>query len=562
MIFDKHKAVRRALLALLPWSGAVFAQQVQQQAPLPDFDGQPTFTISNRTEAMHNAITGAGRLSSFHDPGAHALHESDVRYNTTLRSAWRSSFASTVRYTDSPQFDPNYWSVQYLNWTVTDARRAFSFGDLFANMSQYSMNLGLKGAGAQYNFSDDQNYIRGVLGTFDGQWAYLLRNDRADEPMDRYAGGARLQRAGEKWRLGFNMSGVRDRTGDPRRGTVDAYYQSVPSLDWEYRGESYVLNGQHAYSHTDTLPVAATSRVSTGNANKIALRGAWGIVNFDGNLEHVTPNFMTLAGSATADRWHGYGRGDVRLGRLWALYGIYDYYRDNLYGQLGRTTDNETTEAGFRRLRAFDRQTLSLSFSLRQRMAVSSDAAVNRRSDRWRVGMADRYFNVIDLRANVESALDMNLAGTPSKGKQHLFNIAVSSRHDWQRWQIAPSIEYGYQDSLNLGAGNYDVSQYVRVSVIGYRGERDQLGVDIDHNSTLLRTANGDAMMNRMRVFWQTVPAWMRGGNVRFEFSNNNYVFDDISRNYNEALARVVFQWNLDLSPRRLPPQGFPKTGS
>lgn len=545
-IIDR-KSAARALLALLPCAEMALAQQPQVQ----DFGSQPTFTVTNRSELMHNKVTGSGNASSFYDPGSHALHESDIRYNSRINSAWNSSLATTIRYTDSRQFDPNYWSVQYLNWTMTDARRAISFGDLYANMSQYSMNLGLKGGGFQYNLSDDQNYVRGVLGTFDGQWAYLLRNDRSDEPMDRHAGGARMQRAGENWRLGLNLSHVRDRAADPRRGTSDVYYQSVPSLDWEYRGESYVLSGQHGYSHTEVHPLAAASRTSSGTADRVALRGAWGILNFDGNLEHVSPNFMTLAGSATADRWHGYGRGDVRLGRLWSLFGVYDYYRDNLNGQLARTTTNETVEAGFRRLRAFDRQTLSLSLSARQRLATSNDAAVNRRSDRWRAGMADRYFDVVDVRANVEGALDLNLAGATSKGKQHLFNVSASSRMEMKGWQVAPAVEVGYQDSLNLTAGNYDVSKYVRLSLIGVHGERDQLGLDIDHNSTLLRTPNGDAMLNRVRVYWQTIPAWMQGGNVRMELANNNYRFDDFTRNYNEALARVVFQWHLDFSPRR-----------
>ena len=278
----------RAVLA----SGGVAAQQPQLNAAT----GQPAqislesteYGANNRTEVMHHKVTGIGAASSFYDPGNHVLHESDVRYYSTTH-AWRSTLNATVRYTDSKQFDINYWSLQNFAWKVSDTRREFSAGDYFANMSQYSMNKSIKGVAYQQNLSDEQNYLRATWGSFDGQWAYLLRNDRVDEPMDRHGTGLRLQRAGETWRIGANFAYVKDRSDDRNRGTLDAYRQYVPAFDWEYRHPAFVLNGEHAYSNTTQSPLATDPINKSGLAHKVNLRASLGAVTIDGTLERVTP---------------------------------------------------------------------------------------------------------------------------------------------------------------------------------------------------------------------------------------------------------------------------------
>lgn len=503
------------------------------------------YGANNRTEVMHHKVTGIGAASSFYDPGNHVFHESEMRYNRTT-SAWRSTLNGTVRYTDSKQFDINYWSVQNFAWKVSDTRREFSAGDYFANMSQYSMSKSIKGVAYQQNLSDEQNYLRATWGSFDGQWAYLLRNDRADEPMDRYGTGLRLQRAGETWRFGANFAHVKDRSDDRNRGTLDAYKQYVPAFDWEYRHPVFVLNGEHAYSNTTRSPLASDPVSSSGLAHKANLRASLGAVTIDGTLERANTDFSSLAGSATSDRMHGYLKADARIANVWGVFGIYDRYYNNLDARLAFRTTNVSEEVGVRRLRAFGRRSLSMSVSLRRRLTETTDDSTDRRSDQVKLRVADRYFDIVDVRADFENVYDRNYKTTPSAARNHNFSLAVSSRHQYGKWQINPGIEYGVQDNQNLALNGFDVSQFTRLNVNASNGAGIQAGGSYDYNSTNVRTVNGDARLNRAMLFWQTAPAWLNGGTLRFESSDNIYKFEDSSRDYREQIARVVIQWALE----------------
>ena len=543
-----------AVTALVFSSNSLHAQQ-QAQLPLGDppatqFD-ERSLGMQNRTEAMTHKITGINKSASFYDPGSHLLHESQIRHITTLNTSWRSSFDATVRYTDSQQFDPNYWSVQSLAWKLNDTTRELNFGDYYANLSQYSLNKGIKGVAFQMNMGNDQNYVRAGWGTFDGQWAYLLRKDRVDEPMDRYGTGVRLQRAGENWRAGLNLAHIRDRVDDPKRGTADAYSQYIPAFDWEYREAAFVLTGEHAYSNTTLLPLAAATRTTSGTAHKLTLRSSVGIVNIDGNLERVQPDFLTLGGSATPDRQREYLKVDARIARLWGLYGSFDRTRDNLAERLTRTTHNLSEEIGLRRQRAFDRNTLSISTSLRRREIETSDSATLRTSNRFKVSVTDRFFDVADFRSEYEKILDRDYRTASQTNANYLFNFAISSRHQVGSWQLNPGIEYGVQDNQNRTLGGWDLTEYTRLAFFGNNERGSQFGVNYDRNITNLRTVGGDARLNRATAWWQTSPGWLNGGSLRFEVTDNLYKFEDSNRDYREQLGRMVVQWSLERASKK-----------
>ena len=160
--------------------------------------------------------------------------------------------------------------------------------------------------------------------------------------------------------------------------------------------------------------------------------------------------------------------------------------------------------------------------------------------------VADRFFDVVDVRADFENVYDRNYKTTPEASRNHNFSLAVSSRHQYGKWQINPGIEYGVQDNQNLALNGFDVTQFTRLNVNASNGAGSQAGGSYDYNSTNVRTINGDARLNRAMLFWQTAPAWLNGGTLRFETSDNIYKFEDSSRDYREQIARVVMQWALE----------------
>jgi hypothetical protein len=507
-------------------------------------------SVANRTEVMNHGIVGLGRLSSFYDPGTHILHESEIRYSSVVNGAWNSTLNSTIRYTDSLQFDPNYWSVQNLEWKFTDTKRTFNVGDYFANLSSYAMNKGIKGAAYQQNFQDDQNYLRVAYGTFDGQWAYLLpnSNDNLNEPMDRFGGGARYQFANEKWRIGTNLAHVRDLFGDKNRNLSTAYEQYVPALDWEYREQAFVLTGEHAYSNTNIEPWGMAGTRLSGSANKLALRASIESTNIDAQAERVTPDFMTLAGGATADRLRLYGKVETRIANVWSVFGILDRYNDNLGDRQRNTTYNTSIETGFKRLRAFGRRNMAVAVSYRYRSTENTDRSVKRDSDRVKLRFSDRYHEVVDLKADWERIIDRNHKVDPSSAQNNMYGFSINSRHEAGNWLIRPSFEFSAQENQNHSApmGGFDITKVTRMAIYGDRNDNSQIGVQWDRNLAYMRSVFSDSQLNRFNAYWQLQPAWLDNGSLKFELLNSQYIFSDSNRDYREKIARVVLQWNFE----------------
>ncbi len=543
-------APRMLLLLGAAIAPSAVAQPVGTNSDIPE----STLSVANRTEVMQHGITGLGKASSFYDPGNHVLHESEIKYATILNGAWNSNLNSTIRYTDSLQFDPNYWSIQNLEWKLTDTKRTFNFGDYFANLSSYSMNKGIKGAAYQQNFQNDQNYLRVAYGTFDGQWAYLMRNsnDSLNEPIDRFGGGGRLQFADEKWVFGFNLAHVRDRFGDPNRNAATAYQQYLPAFDWELRGESFVLNGEHAYSNTDIVPWGADATRLSGSANKASLRATLGDTNIDAQYERVTPDFMTLAGGATPDRLRLYGKAETRIANVWSVFGTVDRYNDNLGDRLANTTYNTSVEAGFKRLRAFDRRNMSIALSYRWRNTENTDRSVKRDSDRVKLRVADRYYDVVDLKADWERVIDRNHQVQPSSAANNMYGFSVNSRHEFGKWLVKPTLEFTTQENQNLTAalGGNDVTKVTRMAITADHADSSQVGVSWDRNLAYMRSVFSDSQLNRFNAYWQTKPSWLDNGLIKLEVSNNQYTFSDNSRDYREQLVRCILQWNFEKQSR------------
>ena len=281
---------------------------------------------------------------------------------------------------------------------------------------------------------------------------------------------------------------------------------------------------------------------------KVALRATLGAIGINGHVERVQPNFLTLGGSATPDRQRVYLKADARIRRLWMIFGAYDSYRDNLGMTRTRTTYNVTEEIGLRRMRAFGRNSLNISASVRKRNVTSSDNSVENTSNRVKLGVTDRFFEVVDARGEVEKIVDRNYRSTDSPAPNYLYSVGIASRHEWGKWHVNPSVDYGRQENRNLALSGFDVTEFVRLNIFGNDDRNSQLGLNHEFNTTNVRTPSGDARLNRTQLWWQIAPGWLNGGSVRFEVNNNVFKFEDSTRDYRERIGKVVFQWNLERS--------------
>lgn len=514
----------------------------------------PTFRMDNRTELLNFSVSGPGAAQSFYDTKARIYHESDLSVSGFKFGIWDGTLSSTVRYTDSTQYDPDYWSLQKMEVQLKDAKTRIDLGDLFANLSPYSMMKGIKGAGVQHNLSDDRNYIRAAYGSFDGQWAYLLRSARPDEPMDRHGGGIRLQRSDGILTWGANLARVTDQGTDPRRGTSSVYAQFLPALDWEYRSAGMVVSGEHAYSGTDVTAPAGTVDHRQGTANRLNFRGAFRTVSVDANVEQVTPNFLTLGGGATTDRQRLFTRADWRMDRVWRFFGSYDYYHNSLDRQLATRTYNEIYEAGVTRSRLLDRKAASLTVSARSRFLWTDDASSTSHSDRIRLKYRDRFLNdALDFGAEYERMLNMDQRGTAlTHLGNNLYNLSFGYRGEINKaWGLRTNLDLGKSEVQNSTTAGYDVMDTARLSVVASHPDSTEIGASYDLGNNSITVVNSSSRQNRAMVYWSQRPPLLNGGSVRAEGSINDYQFDDLTRNYREQLLRLVVNWNLEKKPTK-----------
>ena len=510
--------------------------------------------IQNRTELLNYDISGPGKAQSFYDPHAHLYHESDVQVSNFKLLGWDGSLASTVRYADSQQYDPDRFSLQKFEFNLKDAHNRVDVGDLFANLSPYSMMKGIKGVGIQHNLGDDRNYVRAAYGSFDSQWAYLLSDSRPDEPMGRNGGGVRLQRNQGNLTWGANLATVADRADDPNRRTLDAYRQVLPALDWEYRTAGMVLSGEHAYSDTDNIPSSSVAHTLYGSANRVSFRGAYRAFSLDGNVEQVTPNFVTLGGGSTPDRMRLYARADWRMDRLWRLFGTYDRFYNSLDHQLVTRTTNEIMEAGVTRQRLFDRRTASLTVSGRTRDLLTDDSSSTSHSERIRLKYKDRFFHdVLDFGADYEHMLNKDQSTTSTTHlANNLYNLSLGymGKVD-MTWDLRTNLDIGKSEVQNPTTGGFDVSDTTRLTFVANHPDSTELGVSYDLGDNNVTIVGSNSSQNRAMIYWSRRPQLLKGGSVRIEASENDYRFADVTRNYTEKLMRVVLNWNLDKTPKQ-----------
>lgn len=521
-------------------------------APTCAAETETALRLYNRTEFLVQSVTGAGKAQSFYDPGNHVFHETDILATHGLGTNWNSLLNATVRYTDSRQYDPDNLSLQRFQWQVSDAQTQINVGDYFAVFSPYAMTKGIKGLAVQRNFSDDQNYVRATYGTFDGQWSYLFRSPE-NEPMDRVGGGLRVQQAGENWRVGANLVQASDRFGDPNRRTFDAYRQVLPAVDWEWRSGGWLVTGDHAYSDTTISRFGGSRSEISGTANRVAFRSSIRTFNFDGLVERVDPRFVTLGGGATPDRMRFMLRGDWRMGALWRLNGMADYYYNNLDGQLVTTTTVSGLDIGATRRRLFERNNASLSVGVKTRGVRSQDNTTDTRTDRLKLRYKDRYLeDVLDFAIGGEKTLqDERKGSAPGETASYLYDVSFGVRTNVSKnWLLRGNLDVGRMENQNPTTGGFDAMNTIRLALTAEGNAGTQFGASVDYGNNRLTIANASSRVDRYMLFWQTQPSWTGGGLLRAELANNNYQFDDASKNFRENLVRMVLNWNLEFVRR------------
>ncbi|MGB3082199.1 MAG: hypothetical protein WBB86_04330, partial [Candidatus Omnitrophota bacterium] len=397
---------------------------------------------------------------------------------------------------------------------------------------------------------DDQNYIRTTFGTFDGQWAYLFEDwfggEVQNEPMDLYGGGVRVQKAGDNYRIGINSTFVGHDGTDSKRTTGTAYLQWVEALDWEYRIKKFKFTGDHAISFTTAKPVANDDTHMQGQAHNIKFRGKALDCNWDGKFEMVDPDFSTLAGSATPDRIRYYGKVSKKFGKKWKAHLIANYYYDriNRRSELAARTTNRTLEAGINHYKAFNRKYMKISARYRRNDSKEEHNDSNNSSNRIKVSLSDKVFDLLKYGFNFESVLQTNDVNSTFK-RDYLYSLKFSATQKIKELTLGPSLFLGHRTSDNLTAGGHDKVNTLRLLLDGNFLE-NRFGGSMAFIDTNI--SNGvDSISGIWDVFFERTFKKLNNAVFKIEFKVNDYgfSFDVPDSDYRET--RLIASFNMKI---------------
>ena len=490
----------------------------------------------------HHRVTGPGRDASFLEPGSHWLHDLELDLKRSVNENWTTEFSSLVRATDSRRHDPQNWSLQRLQLIAYDEMNHVSLGDYYATLSQYTFNRSIKGVGYQRTLTDS-SYLRLVGGSMHSRWNHLV--DRVeDEPMDRNAMGLRYQMAGDAYRLGFNLASGRDRKNDPTRTFEDAYRQVLPGVDWEYRLQSgFRFSGEHAYAWTKKEDINQTEETLKGSANRLNADGSLGALRLRGRAERVGSDFYTMAGGAAVDRLRYYARGDYRLTPVWSSFVAYDWSQNNLSGHLADTTTTRVPEVGVSARGLFDRRSLTMTTSYRQRV-VSVDSDPNSRavSDRVFLSVGDR-FGEVSLRGEVEAILNSRKEVDRQSNDDYLYRIIADSRFVLAdgRYDLRPYLSLERQEIEDPTSGKMVRTNGARLDLRLLAPKNIDYTAMFEVRDVSNNIPNGeDTRLKRYGIGVDSRPDFMSGGSLRAEAGYADYRFGDADKNYRERYIRLI----------------------
>ena len=512
--------------------------------PASAAEAAKNWSLDNLTSLRFSQVTGPGRGTSFYKNGTFVNHEPELGLRRDWGQGWKSKIESRLRFTNDELSDQRDFSVETLSAEVKNGNNIISGGDYFAVASQYSMNQLIKGIAWERKLPGKDDYFRVMAGSFDNQWEQVFTLT-PNEPVDRFGGGARLQRSGDKWRWGLNYAVVDDDETDPNRLRAAVYDQHISALDWEYRWKKTSLRAEHAAAFTQKEDVVLEKTNDRGHANRLRLTTTLWKTRIRASAENVSSQFLSLAGSATKDRRRYNVRTSRRFGRKWSANSSFNLSHNDLAGSSAKTrTTNTTYDIGLTRKKIYGRRNLQVGGTVRRKQTDTHDNSRERTTDRFRLKVSDRLTRKIRGSFVIEPTLDLD-RNRNIQQETFLYELRVSSRHKlWKKWTLRSQLGGRRREVENLTTMGDDIAYGInmRTSLSAPGGTR--MGVDFNFNRMDLFNGR-DSRTSRSRLFYEVKPKWMKGGDLIADYSMNHYAYTNARGEYVENLVKLTGRWKL-----------------
>lgn len=389
-----------------------------------------------------NDVSGSGDDQSSLTEGSNALEVLTVNGKGDFGDFdYRYSLGGKA--TDDPRKDVQKYSLTRLQGRLSNQIHTLTLGDTFESFSQYSLSSAVKGA--SYRYANKQNMAPDVT------LLYGLAYPRWDnfwglDAVQRDVLGARVQ---QQVNDEFWIAGSYVKTNDDERVAGSSLYDTdIFSIDWEYLPiPGLTISGESAFSDSEESVTETAAKIDhNGSAHHLEAIGDGGPSRVVLDYERVSPDFLTLMGSATPDRekakatWrYKYSKTiTMNFGMLW--------YRDNLDGDLTERTDHYRPEIGLSVKRFLSRRYAVADVTYKYDHATGATDSKNHFLNfgyRDRFGLWDSDTNLGIILYDTDNSRDSD---------DFTYNTTLSTRQTVGKFVLKPSLRLGgwtLEDDLN-----------------------------------------------------------------------------------------------------------------
>ncbi len=512
---------------------------------------RPVFSgtiVRSRSEVQMNDITGPGKRNSYYEDGVRFLSELTIYSQGELINGLDYNLSTKGRYTDSKIIDRENESLEEFKFWVGSDRFETTIGDYFVNFSQYSMTRTIKGLSLVFKQNEDRKglSLEVMGGTFDDQWEYLFY-DAKGEPMDRYVGGFKLQyKKNDNNKIALNYAHVWDDENDHNRSGENAYKQHLVSINGATLLKGFYISAETAYSGYRRYIGSNRDSVEMAFASKLNVRRDIGYnTDWRGEFEYVDPDFLSLGGSYTPDRIRTSNELTLWLSRKFSMFLRQDYYRNNLEGDLTRTTRVNSGSIGIKLKRLFHRRRLRLRLSYKIRNNDVSDGGGYK--THWiRLSGSD---TIKGVRIHGGFHYLFENSYTSDDLRRFSYNLSLSKRFRKGMVYMKPYIKLSYDDTdirqedtvLNYSAGmNFYIGRYIQGNVSVDRLETNVLA-GIDSETTRYNLNISYLLKGILR----RVAKGIKDPRLSMDLRVNDYNYSQGTQSYKETLFKIGLDWGI-----------------
>lgn len=389
--------------------------------------------VNNDFSVTVNDVSGPGDDQSSLTEGVRYLEVFNLNGRGNM-GEYQYSFNLGAKMTDDPRNDSEKFSLTNLSGRLSNNIHTITAGDTFESFSQYSLNTAVKGI--SYRYADSANLLPDVTlvyGVAYSRWDNFWGVDA----IERQVMGMRVrqQLTPDLW-VAFNAAHALDHV---RVNGSSLYQGTTYSLDWEYLPiPGLTIRGESALADTREEPDGARTLDNDGYAHKIEAIGDGGPSRVSLEYERVSPEFLTLLGSATPDREKFKAKWRYKYSKTISYNFGYLWYRDNLDDQKAERTDHYKPEVGMTVKRLFDRSYSVADLSYKYDRAYNDDRST--KNHFVNLGYQDR-FGIFDSTSNF-GVTYYDTSGN-QRDEEFIYNTSLSTRHTAGELVFKPAIYAG-----------------------------------------------------------------------------------------------------------------------